>query len=208
MNVELSARAEVTDRRVRKTRAALLAAAVRLVEERETTDISVTDLAEAADVSRRVLYQHFGDRDALLTAAAAQLLTQELLTSSAPGGTGDLPSMLDTARHFAAHRTFYRAMLVGSCSHAATRTIAQLFRPYSIVGARELFGDLDDTTASEIADFLTGGTTAVLSEWLIEAAEPLDPVALAERIARVQAVISPRIPDSDRLAARSARHRQ
>ncbi len=187
----------MTDRRVRKTRAALLAAAVRLVEERGTTDISVTDLAEAADVSRRVLYQHFGDRDALLAAAVAQLLTEELLTGSTLGDIGVLPTMLDTARHFAAHRTFYRAMLVGSCSHAATRTVAQLFRPYSILGARELFGDLDDATAVEVADFFTGGTTAVLSEWLIEAPEPLDPVALAERMARVQAVISPRISGSD-----------
>lgn len=67
------------DRRVRRSRAALMAAAVRLVSERGTSDIPVTDLAEAADVSRRLVYLQFGDRDTLLTEAAIDLVRRELL---------------------------------------------------------------------------------------------------------------------------------
>jgi AcrR family transcriptional regulator len=54
-----------------------MAAAVRLVSERGTTALPVTDLAEAADVSRQLVYLQFGDRDALLVAAAADQVTSD-----------------------------------------------------------------------------------------------------------------------------------
>src|ERR1700716_2026560 len=100
------------DRRVRRSRAALTAAAVRLVSERGTTDIAVTDLTEAADVSRKLLYMHFGDRDGLLVAAALDLVEREVLAQPAPEDVRD--RMLALARHFAEHRPFYRAILTGS----------------------------------------------------------------------------------------------
>ena len=61
------------DRRVRRSRAALMAAAITLVTERGTADVPVSDLAEAADVSRRLVYQQFRDRDTLLLEAALDL---------------------------------------------------------------------------------------------------------------------------------------
>lgn len=71
-----------TDRRVLRSRSALMRAAVSLAVERGTTNITVSDIAEAADVSRQLLYQQFGDRDRALAAAG----------------------------HFARHRSFYRPM--------------------------------------------------------------------------------------------------
>jgi AcrR family transcriptional regulator len=70
------------DRRVRRNRAALMAAAVRLVSERGTTALPVADLADAADVSRQLVHLQFGDRDALLVAAATDLVERELIPSS------------------------------------------------------------------------------------------------------------------------------
>src|SRR5688572_8440917 len=56
-----------------RSRPALRAPAVKLVTERETTSITVSELADAADVSRRVVYQHYEDKDALLLDAALDL---------------------------------------------------------------------------------------------------------------------------------------
>jgi len=50
-----------------------------LVTERGTAAVSLSDIAEAADVSRRVVYQHFGDRDTLLLEAGLDLARRELL---------------------------------------------------------------------------------------------------------------------------------
>jgi AcrR family transcriptional regulator len=174
---------------VRRSRSALLSAAIRLVTERETTEISVTDLAEAADVTRRVLYQHFGDRDALLVAAAVELLTQELLPRL-PQDLETAATTLVLARHFAEHRRFYRAVLTGSCAYAATRTVNGLFRPYSMVSARQLFGDLDEQAAGEIAEYFTGATATALTAWLVDGPAPLDPQEFAERLLRIQSVLT------------------
>ncbi|MFD9122937.1 TetR/AcrR family transcriptional regulator [Streptomyces bottropensis] len=80
-------------------------AAVELVTERGTAAVPLSDIAEAADVSQRVVYQHFGDRDALLLEAGLDLARRELLPqlADAPPGTTTREQTLATARHFAGH---------------------------------------------------------------------------------------------------------
>ncbi|GGT00220.1 TetR/AcrR family transcriptional regulator [Streptomyces chromofuscus] len=180
---------EVRDRRVQRSRAALLSAAVRLVGERGTTALSATELAEAADVSRRVLYLHFGDRDGLLIAAAVELVTRELLPQLPPN-LDDTRTALAVSRHFAERRPFYRPLLTGSCAYAAIRTVVSLFRPHSLAGARELFGDLDDRAVGEVADFFTGAMAMALTEWLVDGPTPPDPDGFAERLLRIQSLLA------------------
>jgi AcrR family transcriptional regulator len=170
------------DRRVQRSRAALLAAAVRLVSARGTTAIPVTDLAEAANVSRQLVYLQFGDRDALLVAAAADLVTRELVERAGAG-------TLATARHFAEHRPFYRAMLTGSCAYAMTRTLNSLFGPLNRRLLEERFAGLDEDTAADLALFLAGGAGAVINDWLVDGADPLDPDELAARLHRLRSAI-------------------
>jgi AcrR family transcriptional regulator len=66
------------DPRVRRTRAAVLRAAVDLVSERGTTAVTISEIAAAANVSRRAVYQHFGDLDAVLLEAGLDLARREL----------------------------------------------------------------------------------------------------------------------------------
>lgn len=174
---------------MRRSRSALLEAAVRLVGERGTTAVSATELAEAADVSRRVLYQHFGDRDGVLVEAVGELVRRELL-SRLPEDPEDASATLAVARHFAEYRSFYRAMVTGSCAHAAIRTVVRVLRPYRVAMARKLFADLNDQALGEVADFLAGGTAMALAEWLVEGPDPLDPGGLAERLARIQSSLT------------------
>src|SRR5215472_1591063 len=67
------------DRRVVRSRSALMRAAVALVGERGTTAVPIPDIAEAADVSRQLVYLHFGNREMLLLEAALDLARKELL---------------------------------------------------------------------------------------------------------------------------------
>src|SRR6266496_3647890 len=168
------------DRRVQRSRAALLSAAVRLVSERGTTAIPVTELADAANVSRQLVYLQFGDRDALLVAAAADLVTRELIERPAAdlratAGAGQAGGALATARHFATHRPFYRAMLTGSCAYAMTRTLNDLFAPVNQRLLRDRFAGLDAATAADLSLFLAGGAGSVINAWLVDGADPLDP---------------------------------
>jgi len=180
-------------RRVLRTRSALMDAAVRLVSERGTTALAVADLSEAADVSRQLVYLQFGDRDGLLVAAAADLVDRELMPEIRDGGLPPHARMLATARHIARHRPFYRAMLTGSCAFAANRELNRLAASLvTTARLREVFGDLDEATARDLAALITGGIGAIVNEWLVEADDPLDPEALAQRLLRVTALLASR----------------
>jgi AcrR family transcriptional regulator len=166
------------DRRAARSRAALFAAAVRLVSARGSAAVPVTELAAAAGVSRQLVYLHFGDRDALLVAAALDLARREL-----PLGEPGRAAVLATARHFAAHRAFYRALLTGPCAFALTTALSGLLAPVNRHTVREFFGDrVPAGTVDDLAVFLTGGAGALINAWLLGDDEVLDPAALADRL--------------------------
>jgi len=63
-----------TDRRVRKTRTALIQAMVQLAERKRWASISVRELLEHADVGRSTFYAHFRSKDDLLFRSFEQML--------------------------------------------------------------------------------------------------------------------------------------
>ncbi|MEV6877657.1 helix-turn-helix domain-containing protein [Amycolatopsis sp. NPDC051128] len=188
MEADWTTEAPAKDRRVRRSRAALMRAAVELVGARDSAAVPVSDIAEAADVSRQVLYQQFGDRDALVLEAALDLVRRELLD--------DLPdderaSMLALARHFAAHRRFYRALLTGSSAFALNKALTGLFLPLNRQHIAQLLGRrLDARGVEDLAAFLTGGAAAVVNTWVIEGPEPLDPEEFTGRLMRIRTVVT------------------
>jgi len=179
---------------VLRSRAALLTAAVRLVSERGTTDIPVTDIADAANVSRQLIYLQFGDRDALLIAAAVDLVGRELVHHDKHGLEAQRPRALATARHFAKHRSFYRPMLTGSCAFAMTRTLGSAFSSFTRQSVRELFGELDRKTMQDMTAFVAAGSAAIINNWLIDGNDPLDPEDIADRLIGIAGVFAGRQP--------------
>jgi AcrR family transcriptional regulator len=198
------------DRRVRRSRAALLAAAVRLVTERETTTLAVSDLAEAADVSRRVDYQHFEDKDALLLEAALDLARRAAVERRERiPGTGPeaaRANVVDIGRHMAEHRPFYRTMLTGSCAYAFNRALCEVFAPANRQIVHHRYGDqLAPATADDLTDFLTAGVATIIHTWVIEAEEPLDPEDLADRLATLLPLVTGPTPPDGAPELRSTR---
>ena len=59
------------DRRSRRTRQALHQALIRLIVERGYDEITVADIADAADTGRSTFYAHFTDKDDLLRSTGA-----------------------------------------------------------------------------------------------------------------------------------------
>ncbi|GLY43179.1 TetR family transcriptional regulator [Amycolatopsis sp. NBRC 101858] len=177
-----------------RSRAALFAAAVELVSGRGSANVPVTDLAEAAGVSRQLVYLHFADRDALLVAAATDLARRELVLGEQSGRA----AVLATARHFAAHRAFYRALLTGPCAFALTTALTELLAPGNRQVVRALFGDqVPAATADDLAVFLTGGAGALINAWLLGDEDPLDPEKLTNRLVRLMHTLGG-LPEGDR----------
>jgi AcrR family transcriptional regulator len=188
-----AAKAPVADRRVRRSRSALMLAAVALVAERDTAAVPISEIAEAADMSRHVLYQHFGDRDTLLLEAALDLARRELLphlgeAAHPPGGR---TRALAIARHFAEHRRFYRAILTGSCGFAVNKALTVLLIPLNQQIIHQAYSErLDARTVEDLATFLTGGGSAFVNNWVVEGTDPLDPEEFVDRLYRLLSLLT------------------
>ncbi|MGV9678452.1 TetR/AcrR family transcriptional regulator [Nocardia sp. NPDC003482] len=179
------------DRRVQRTRTALFEAVVRLVSERGTTSIAVTDLADAAGVSRQVVYLQFGDRDALLAAAAMDLTERELYPLFSDLSEATLRSrILSAATFLAHHHRFYRPLVTGSGAFAlriaASRSFAALHRRASL----PVLEALSPATRAAAATFVVGGTMAVIDDWLLAADGEPDPRVLTERLTALSATFT------------------
>ncbi len=190
MDVDWATTAPAKDRRVRRTRSALMRAAIDLVAERDSAAVPVSDIAEAADVSRQVLYQQFGDRDTLLLEAALDLVRRELLDGFAEAD-GERASVLAMAQHFACHRRFYRALLTGSCAFALNQALTGVFLPFNRQSIGRLRGVRhDQQAADDLATFVTGGAAVVVNTWVVDGPDPLDPEQFADRLMRLRSVIA------------------
>lgn len=166
-------------------------AALDLVSARETAAITMSDIAEAANVSRKAAYQQFGDRDALLLHTALDLLRRELIPSLAALPRGR-ERMLCNARHFAQHRAFYRPLLLGACGLPLSRELAHILAPLTRESMAAQFGDtVGADTLADLTTTYVGGSTALLIAWLVEDPEPLDPEHFTDRFFRVQSLVLP-----------------
>lgn len=109
-----------TDRRVRRTRAALTAAFTDLALERGYQAIAINDVTERADVGRSTLYTHFSGMDDLL----AQSLDRHLRTISKCSLESELqPELVRVVEHFWQQRKIARVMLSGEPAAAITRLL-------------------------------------------------------------------------------------
>jgi hypothetical protein len=72
-----------------------------------------------------------------------------------------------------------------------TRALNRLFGSLiTETDLRKLYGDPDEATAQDLATFLTGGTGALINDWVIDGADPLDPEELADRLLGLSTVLA------------------
>ena len=170
------------DPRQLKSRAALIAAAIALVDERDVVDISVTDLAGRAGLTRMTFYQHFPDRDSLLQAAGVERFESALVDFGAAEGQrrGLVVGSRVLLDLLSKNRVFYQRLLNGT-SGIQTYQAIQTFLGDRIAIAASFDGiELDE--AQRV--FLGGGAMAHISRWLSDEAAPVFPAdATAESIA-------------------------
>ena len=158
------------DRRALRTRQSLHHALIRLILERDYDDITVGDIADAANVGRSTFYAHFTDKDDLLRSGAGNLRAMLLQEHGSAVAGEDRPERrpLGFSRFMTAHlkeqHHLYRALMRGR----AGPIILDRFRQFlcEIVRA-ELASAGDKASAPEIAvQFVVGAYMSIVTWWL------------------------------------------
>ena len=194
------------DRRVARSRRAIMGAFEELMLERPLEKVTVSAIAQRADVDRKTFYQHFGTIDGLLSALAERCVQQivdamdeELDVRAGEGGpqpdgaeglyaSGGSPRSDDGPREITAFFTAVNRVL--SVNFEVNRRLVECMSTESIVGRiREPLLDklcarhrsvmeLDGRELGHAVDFMLGGLVSVYRTWVLkEDREPIECVS-------------------------------
>ena len=170
------------DRRSRRTRQALHQALIRLIVERGYDEITVADIADAADTGRSTFYAHFTDKDDLLRSAGGYLrrvLVMEHEAAAASSGIAE-DRILGFSRFMTAHlyeqRQIFHALMRGQGGPIFLEMIRDVL--CEIVRKELPASPSGEPLEREVAvQFVVGGYITVVTWWLRSGAKQ-DPNAV------------------------------
>ncbi|MEU7856624.1 TetR-like C-terminal domain-containing protein [Nonomuraea sp. NPDC049141] len=160
---------QASDRRVRRTRAALARALIQLVAEQELARISVSDVAELAEVSRSSFYDHYRDVHELAEDACTAMIDDLLQAVPKPSlDSGDLAqdtteSLTAFFASLAEHAGLFRALLG---SQGSARVIDHIRARITEATSDHLLDDLSPVPPDVTAAFTAGALIGVSVDWL------------------------------------------
>lgn len=163
------------DRRVRRSRRAIMEAFDRLIADRPLGEITVSALAREADVDRKTVYQHFGSIDGLLDAIAVGVVTElldevELAMAMGGGAEGEGPRALQAFFATLAERMARdEALRRRYCEHVPSELLLErLAHPLAEqVAERGLAGgSCSDEDLEALLAFGLGGLLSLYRWWL------------------------------------------
>ncbi|MCU1529105.1 MAG: TetR family transcriptional regulator [Frondihabitans sp.] len=138
------------------------------MRERDTIELSISEIAARAGVSRQALYLHYRDRNQLLIDAAVGLFTREFIDGFEVPGQSMLDDTVLLTRHFDTNRDFYGVLLGGPCTYELNRQLFLLLQPFNAEAVRFLLGpDVDDDLVASLSEFLTGGFGQLINSWVV-----------------------------------------
>lgn len=161
------------DRRIVRTREALIGAFNHLVLHRRQRHIRVADIVAAANVGRSTFYEHYSSADDILLQALSRPMAA---LADAAAGTGDVAAVTFLLAHFWENRARARDILKGQVNDRVTRLLA------GMVEERLEARDASLTIPRKLAALqLAEAAFAPIRGWLAAEA-PCTPEALAQAI--------------------------
>ncbi|HEY6233731.1 MAG TPA: helix-turn-helix domain-containing protein [Candidatus Elarobacter sp.] len=151
------------DRRVERTRRAILDAFRELVLTRGYDAISVRDIVETAGVGRSTFYEHFDDKDGLFQASLHPLLS---VLAEAIGDGPHLERLQMVIAHFGHNRRLARIMLAGPGRRLMARFLSELIENRLMVMARQTRGAKPMVPLRLIATHLAEAQLGLIEAWM------------------------------------------
>ena len=158
------------DRRTLRTRQALHQALIGLVLERGYDQVTVADIADAANVGRSTFYAHFTDKDDLLRSGIGYL--KLMLTDPSSDNSDPLQFSKFLTEHLRDQRKLYRAMMQGGSGPIILSSLRSSICDVVRDGLRKQRRASPDEIEVQ---FIVGAYVSVVTWWLDRGAK--EPVA-------------------------------
>jgi AcrR family transcriptional regulator len=173
------------DRRVRKSQEAIKMAVIGLMIEKDFDQITIQDISNRADVSRRTIYLHYTDKFDLLDKLIEEHITnlREICESTEDdAGYGDMG--LVWFEYFENHSLFFSALLASKGSSFFRSQFLSFF-----VGELKKGNSMSEggsiaaiTEGINVEVQFLGAAIVGVVEWWFKKEKPLPPSVMAERI--------------------------
>ena len=147
--------AQITDRRIRRTRASISDAFVRLMFSRRYDTIRTADVIAEAGVGRSTFYEHFRNKDEVLVAVIDPLF---IPLADAAAGHGDVYRVQAMLEHLWEQRSLGRMLFAPALLDKLQRKLA------AMIVAR--LGEGDGAVSALIAAGAAAGQLAILRQWM------------------------------------------
>ncbi len=157
------------DRRVIRTKKAIRTAFAELIAEKEYNDITVTDIAQRADINRKTFYNYYHNTEDLLADIENEAVAEydKLLEDLKGKDLLNSPELIVTriSGIIAEDLDYFRDLLIMSKNAAVFSRIADNIK----MQIRELLAGqdfMDPIRAEVLAIYISSGSLAVYREWL------------------------------------------
>ena len=166
------------DRRITRTREALIGALNHLVLHRRQRHIRVADIVAEANVGRSTFYEHYSSADEVLLESLARPMA---VLADAGAGKGDAEQVTWLLAHFWENRQRARDMMLGQMDRKMTRLLAGMIE--------ERLGEAPLAIPAKLAAAqLAEAALGPIRGWVLAEA-PCTPEALAAAICRCGAAM-------------------
>lgn len=184
----MTAESQILDRRVRRTRRLLSDSLLTLAREQDVSAITIHQITERADINRATFYQHFRDKDDLLSQTIDQLIADlrvechDVLAGNSPLEPEVAhPSIAGTYRQIGKRSDLFRQLLGRDGSMIFTTRLRQHLEELFIESWGAMHPDPApvDPPLDVRARAAAAGSIGIIGWWL-EQPEPESPETIAD----------------------------
>ncbi|MEG0484772.1 MAG: TetR-like C-terminal domain-containing protein [Oscillospiraceae bacterium] len=163
---------KITDRRVRKTKAALRGALVKLMEKKSIQEISVKELCEKCDINRSTFYLHYTDVYNLLQMIEKEMLLELNavledfeLPKNKPQASPS-PIMCKIFKFLASNADMCRVLLCNNGDMAFVEEVKGIVRIKFMSEWQSRINSSANEQTEYVYTFIISGCIGILQEWL------------------------------------------
>lgn len=153
------------NRRTQLTKQLIRSAFLQLLQEKELSKITVTDIAKTADVNRGTFYKYYRDPDDLFHQIENTFITE--IIASAQNSKDELGVWLESLLSILKNNQELTALILANqTSNQLLGALLAEVRPEAVTRFKELFPHASDSDLELYFTYFVSGSLGVIERWL------------------------------------------